>query len=121
VRQGKVPVLGDGSDIMPWTHVDNVTHAIGLALDRSESIGRAYNVVDGDVAWRDFIEDMRSWFPDAPPAPIIPAETAKSGDKFIGHCPNDRMVTELNYKPVRTYFEGMAEAGAWWKKNAGKV
>ncbi|MEO6873336.1 MAG: NAD(P)-dependent oxidoreductase, partial [Opitutaceae bacterium] len=41
VRVGKVRVLGDGSDIIPWTHVDNVTHAIGLALDKSESIGRA--------------------------------------------------------------------------------
>jgi nucleoside-diphosphate-sugar epimerase len=121
VRAGKVPVLGDGSDIMPWTHVDNVTHAIGLALDRSESIGRAYNVVDGDVAWKDFIEDMRSWFPDAPPAPVIPAAAVKPGDKFIGHCPNDRLVAELGYKPVRSYFEGMGEAGAWWRKNAGKV
>ena len=116
VRAGKVPVLGDGSDIMPWTHVDNVTHAIGLALDKSEAIGRAYNVVDGEVAWRDFIEDMRSWFPGCPPAPVIETGAMKPGDRFIGSCPSDRLRTELGYAPVRTYFEGMAEAGAWWRQ-----
>lgn len=120
VRAGQVPVLGDGSDIMPWTHVDNVVHAIGLALDRPASIGRAYNVADGDVAWRDFIGEMRSWFPGAPPAPVIPAEQAEPGDKFIGHCPNTRLKAELNYAPLRTYAEGMAEAAAWWKKSGLK-
>jgi nucleoside-diphosphate-sugar epimerase len=117
VRAGQVAVLGDGSDIMPWTHVDNVTHAIGLALDRPASIGRAYNVADGDVAWREFIGEMRSWFPGAPPAPVMDAEMAKNGGKFIGHCPNERLKAELGYAPVRTYAEGMAEAAEWWRKS----
>ncbi len=111
VRAGQVAIRGDGSDLMPWTHVDNVTHAIGLALDRPAAIGRTYNVVDGEVAWRDFIGEMRSWFPGAPPAPVVPADTVA----FIGHCPSERLKTELGYAPVRTYAEGMAEAAAWWK------
>lgn len=116
VRAGQVAVRGDGSDFMPWTHVDNVVQAIGLALDRPASIGRAYNVVDGEAAWREFVGEMRSWFPDAPLAPVIPVELAKPGPSFIGHCPGDRLKAELGYTPVRTYAEGMAEAAAWWKK-----
>ena len=119
VRAGQVAVRGDGTDIMPWTHVDNVVRAIGLALDRPGSIGRAYNVVDGEVTMREFIGEMRSWFPESLPTPIIPAELAKPGGSFIGHCPGDRLRTELGYTPVRTYAEGMAEAAAWWKQ-AGK-
>lgn len=114
VRLGQVPLLGDGSDLMPMTHVANVVHAVALALDRSASIGRAYNIVDEEVTWRDFIEEMRSWFPDSRPAPVIPAEKVKPEDSFIGHCPATRTRAELGYTPVRTYAEGMAEAREWW-------
>ncbi len=113
VRDGLVPLRGDGSDLLPWTHIDNVVHAIALSLDRPVSIGRVYNVVDGEISWRNFIEEMRSWFPGAPPLPVVPV---RSEDVFIGHCPNDRLKTELGYTPVRTYADGMAEAAAWWKK-----
>ena len=115
VRAGLVPIRGDGTDIMPWTHIDNVTHAIALALDRPAATGRAYNVADGEVKWRDFIGEMHSWFPDAPPLPLIPTEQAATGAKFIGHCPADRLRAELTYAPVRTYAEGMAEAAEFWK------
>lgn len=113
VRDGLVSLRGDGSDLMPWTHIDNVVHAIALSLDQPASIGRVYNVVDGEISWRNFIEEMRSWFPEAPPAPVVPV---RSEDVFIGHCSNDRLKAELSYIPVRTYADGMAEAAAWWKK-----
>ena len=115
VRLGQVPVRGDGTDIMPWTHIDNVTHAIGLALDHPASTGRVYNVADGDASYGKFIDEMRSWFPGAPPAPTFPPEALNSGVRFICHCPNTRLKQELGYAPLRTYAEGMAEAAAWWK------
>ncbi len=117
VRLGQVPLSGDGSDLMPMTHVANVVHAVALALDRPASIGHAYNIVDEEVTWRDFIEEMSSWFPDSLPAPVIPAEKVKPEDAFVGHCPDHRTRSELGYAPVRSYMEGMAEAKEWW---AGK-
>lgn len=116
VRDGLVPLRADGSDMMPWTHIDNVVHAIALALDRPLSIGRAYNVVDGEIPWRDFIGEMRSWFPEAPPVPIMPTEKIGPWNAFVGPCPNDRLRGELGYAPVSTYAAGMAEAAAWWQK-----
>ncbi len=114
VRDGKVALRGDGSDVMPWTHIDNVIHAVALALDQPRSIGRAYNVVDGHVAWRDFAGEMRTWFPEAPPLPVIPIEQVKPSDYFILACVGDRLRTELGYAPVRCYAEAMAEAAQWW-------
>jgi nucleoside-diphosphate-sugar epimerase len=115
VRDGQVALRGEGRDVLPWTHVDNVVHAIALALDRPVSVGRAYNITDGDVTWRDFAGEMRAWFPGAPPLPVIPPEQVKPSDIFIRHCAGDRVRAELGYAPVRSYAEGMAEAGAWWR------
>ena len=120
VRDGQVALRGDGSDVLPWTHIANVVHAIALALDRPGSAGRAYNLVDGDVAWRDFAGEMRTWFPGAPPLPVIPAAQVKPADIFIRHCAGDRVRAELGYAPVRSYAEGMAEAAAWWGKQPGQ-
>ena len=118
VRDGQLPLRGAGLDVLPWTHIENVIRAIALSLENPKSIGRAYNIVDGDVTWRDFAGEMRTWFPGAPPLPIIPAENVKPTDIFIRHCTGDRVRTELNYAPVRTYAEGMAEAKAWWADNS---
>jgi nucleoside-diphosphate-sugar epimerase len=112
VRRGLVPLKGDGGDVLPWTHIDNVCHAVGLALAEPASVGRVYNVVDGHVTWHDYVEEVRGWFPDAPPAPVIPRGPGEG--VFVGRCAGDRIVAELGYAPLRTYAEGMAEAAAWW-------
>lgn len=115
VRAGQVPLRGDGADIMPITHVANVARAVALALGNPVAVGRAYNLVDAEVAWRDFIGEMRSWFPDARPAPVIPLEKVTRADRFIARCPAERVRRELGYAPVRSYAQGMAEAREWWR------
>ncbi len=67
IREGRVSLAGGSA--LPWTHVENVGLAMELALANPAAAGRAYNVVDGHVPWRRYVEDVRSWFPDAPPAP----------------------------------------------------
>jgi nucleoside-diphosphate-sugar epimerase len=114
IREGKVSLAGGSA--LPWTHVENVGLAMELALANPVAAGRAYNVVDGDVPWRRYVEDVRSWFPDAPPAPGATEESGKSQDSFVSHCSNDRIRAELGYTPLRSYEDGMAEAKAWWEK-----
>lgn len=114
VRAGQVPLRGDGSDLMTMTHIDNVVRAVALSLGNPAAFGRAYNVVDDEVTWREFIDGIRSWFPDAPPAPVIPAEQVTLADRFIAPCPSERIKRELGYAPVKRFAEGMAEARAWW-------
>jgi nucleoside-diphosphate-sugar epimerase len=117
VRAGQVPIVGDGDDPLPWTHVLNVRHALMLALTHPAALGRAYNIVDGHVPWRRYVEDVRSWFADALPAPVIPRERGTPGSPaFVGRCTDDRIRSELAYAPLRTYEDGMAEAARWWRE-----
>lgn len=113
IRQGKVSLAGGSA--LPWTHVENVGLAMELALALPAAAGRAYNVVDGHVSFRQYVEDVRSWFPDAPPAPGA-EEPEKPQSSFVSHCSNDRIRAELGYVPRKTYEDGMAEAKAWWAK-----
>ncbi len=113
IREGQVSLAGGSA--LPWTHVENVGLAMELALTRPVAIGRAYNVVDGHIPWRRYVEDVRSWFPDAPPVPGAD-EPEKPEGSFVGQCSNDRIRAELGYSPLRTYEDGMAEAAAWWAK-----
>ena len=115
IREGQVSLAGGSA--LPWTHVENVGLAMELALAHPIAAGRAYNVVDGHVPWRRYVEDVRSWFPDAPPAPGAVEESGKSEDSFVSHCSNDRIRAELGYVPLRSYEDGMAEAQTWWAKN----
>ncbi|MBA4138150.1 MAG: hypothetical protein C0518_12610 [Opitutus sp.] len=115
VRAGQVPLRGDGSDLMTMTHIDNVVRAIELALGNPRAFGRAYNVVDDEVTWKEFIEGIRAWFPDAAPAPLIPAEQTTSADRFIAPCPSSRIARELGYVRVKSFADGMREAGEWWR------
>ncbi len=112
IRAGKVPLVGGGLGPLPWTHVENVALAVDLAVDHPEAIGRAYNVVDGHVTMRRYVEQVRSWFPDALPAPVVEAPPSCT---FAERCSNERIRRELGYSPVRTYEQGMAEAEAWWR------
>jgi nucleoside-diphosphate-sugar epimerase len=115
VRAGQVPLRGDGSDLMTMTHIDNVVHAVALALGNPRAFGRAYNVVDDEVTWKEFIDGIRTWFPDALPPPVIPAEQVTLADRFIAPCPSDRIRRELGYAPRKRFADGMREAGEWWR------
>jgi len=113
IREGQVSLAGGSA--LPWTHVENVGLAMELALSNPAAVGRAYNVVDGHIPWRRYVEDVRSWFPDAPPAPGADEPETPQGS-FVSHCSNDRIRAELGYAPLRSYEDGMAEAAAWWAK-----
>jgi nucleoside-diphosphate-sugar epimerase len=114
VRQGEVTVSRDGAGLLPVTHVDNVWHAVELALALPAAIGRAYNIVDEEVTMRRYLEEVRSWFPGAAAEPREAEEPEK--ESFVGRCSGERIRAELGYRPLRTYREGMEEAAAWWRE-----
>ena len=112
IRAGQVPLVAGGAGPLPWTHIENVGHAIDLAVENPAAMGRTYNLVDGHVTIARYVEDVRAWFPDALPAP---RKDAEEGGTFAEHCSSERIRRELGYAPIRTYEEGMAEAAAWWR------
>ncbi len=49
LERGRLPVIGDGTNIGDFTYVDNVVAAVVACLDAPESaLGRAYNITNGD-------------------------------------------------------------------------
>src|SRR5690606_18133461 len=54
VRQGKFPIVGAGTGVYPWIHVEDAAAATVAAIDRGEGV---YNVVDDEM------QPMSEWLP----------------------------------------------------------
>ena len=52
-------LIGDGRFVLPLVYVDNLVDAIMLSLERPESVGRIYNVVDAErVDKKRYMQDL---------------------------------------------------------------
>jgi nucleoside-diphosphate-sugar epimerase len=47
-RQGRLPQVGDGRNLVDLTYVENVVHALLLALGAEPAIGRTYTITNGE-------------------------------------------------------------------------
>jgi len=113
VRDGELELRIDGEDIIPYLHVENLVDAILLAIRSNLAAGRVYNVSDGQVTWRRYTDEVRSWF-RSPPLEIIPADQISPGTYWKGSYNSQKIRDELGYQPQRTYEEGMADARSYW-------
>jgi nucleoside-diphosphate-sugar epimerase len=114
VRDGEQSLLGDGGNLLPLLHVEDLVDAVLLGLSDERALGRAYNVVDHHETWKAFTDRIRGWF-GSPPLPVVPAEKAERGAYWTGHIVADRIRDELGYRPRRTYDDGMREAEEYWR------
>jgi len=46
-RAGRLPQIGDGANVVDLTYVDNVVHALRLALTRPNAAGRIFTITNG--------------------------------------------------------------------------
>jgi nucleoside-diphosphate-sugar epimerase len=49
-RQRRLPQIGDGANLVDLTYVENVAHALVLALDAPAAIGKTYTITNGEHA-----------------------------------------------------------------------
>jgi 2-alkyl-3-oxoalkanoate reductase len=62
-KQRRLPQIGDGRNLVDLTYVDNVVHAIMLALDADAAIGKTYTITnDEHVPVWDVIRNVLSQF-----------------------------------------------------------
>lgn len=47
-RQRRLPQIGDGTNLVDLTYVDNVVHALVLALDTPAAVGNTYFITNGE-------------------------------------------------------------------------
>jgi len=114
IRERQIKLRIDGGDSIPWVHVEDLADAVLLAIAREEAIGRVYNLVDGHTTWREYTDRVRGWFGTAP-LDVIPRREVPAGGYWSGRVEAYRIRSELGYAPRRTFDEGMAEAGRFWR------
>lgn len=113
IRDRQVKLRGDGRESIPWVHVDDLVLAVLLALDDERAVGRVYNVLDGEMTWRRYTDDVRSWF-GTPPLEEIPE--SEFGGYATARHDSSRIRRELGYSPRHDYIDGMAEAAEHWAR-----
>jgi len=115
IRDGKIKLRGDALDIIPYVHVENFVDAIVLAMTSPNAVGRVYDVVDGHRTWRDYTDEIRSWFQLAE-LEHIPMDQVPPGAYWKGVIASRRIRDELGYRPRLTYEEGMNDARSYWNE-----
>jgi len=113
IRDRQVKLRGDGREIIPWVHVEDLAEAVLLALDDDRAVGRVYNVADGDMTWRRYTDEVRGWFGTAP---LEETPVADFGGYWMGRFDASRIRRELGYRPRGGWKEGMAEAAEHWAR-----
>jgi len=80
LERGRLPVIGEGSNRVDLTYIDNAALAVELALDAGEHvIGRKYNITNGEpVALWPLLEQLARELHLAPPSRRVGRRTASA-------------------------------------------
>ena len=144
LQSGKLPVLGDGQNIIDLTYIDNVVDALLLCAESpSNTLGKKYNISnDEPIKLWELVRLLCKELGIAPPQRTIPQslaygaafmlETASalSSDKpepmltrlTVSMMSNSTTLnisaakTELGYRPRVSVAEGVYRFLKWWKE-----
>jgi nucleoside-diphosphate-sugar epimerase len=146
LKEGSVVYIAGGRYALNTTHVGNLVDAILLAIDHPQAVGEVFNVTDGEfVTKRRFFETVADGLELPRPTRSIPLWLAKllaawrEGKFRREGRPNPPRVTQaqvkfaglnldfsiakartvLGYNPRVGFDDGMREAIAWFKAQAG--
>ncbi len=137
LRGQRLPIYGDGMNIRDWLHVEDHCSGIELILKRGR-IGEVYNIGGGqEIENIKIIDEICSQldemffhdrtlaerFPLAPASKGKPTSTLKEYVRDRkGHdrryaINESKIRTELDYKPARTFRQGLQETLLWYLHN----
>jgi nucleoside-diphosphate-sugar epimerase len=108
-RAGQMRLIDGGRHRIVATHIDNLIHAIGLAIDHGASGCGYYVFDDGSTTVRDFLAGLLQAHGLTPPEASIPGPVAAGLARALnvawritrrpGDPPLTRMIVELNRGP----------------------
>lgn len=105
VASGELPFEPDRRAHLGWVHVDDFAVAVELALATEAAIGHTYVVATGHETWGDFLDEIVTWFDDAPD-PFVPADEPPVDRRWDASAARH----DLGWEPTRTFAEAMTEA-----------
>ncbi len=118
----KLPVYGDGSNVRDWLYVIDHCTAID-AVVRGGRLGQTYNVgghnevrnIDVVELLCDLVDEMRP--ADRPRRELITFVADRPGHDQRYAIDASRMSDELDWRPAKTFAEGLRESVAWYLQN----
>ncbi len=138
-RIGRLPQIGDGSNLVDLTYVDNVVHALVLALEASTSFGKTYTITNAEhVPLWDLIRHVLQRVGVTKPLRSVPFRVAYAlawgmewRARLLGGEPRLTRYTtailgrtqtydlraarqDLNYEPLVSIADGVERTLAWF-------
>lgn len=106
VARGTLGYAGDHREMLPYVYVENLVDAVVLALRNDAAVGGAFNVVDGHVAWHDFLRHLADLvgrsLASGPGVPDFAMEEMRR------HYRATKIREQLGYRPRLSYDDAMA-------------
>lgn len=108
VAQGTVGYRGGEDERMPYVFVENLADAVVLALEHDAAAGGRYNVIDGQVRWKDYLERLAAAL-----GRRLEPGTDDPPDDLYRFFDASLIRQELGYQPRLGFEEGMAAIEAF--------
>jgi dTDP-glucose 4,6-dehydratase len=111
-----VPLYGDGSQIRDWVHVDDNCRGVALALLEGQ-VGEIYHIggntelSNRDLAGRLLLECGVDW------SQVVSVADRKGHDRRYA-LDDDRIRSELGYRPRIEFAEGLPATVQWYRDHA---
>ncbi len=111
----KVPLYGDGLNVRDWLHVDDHCWGIQLVADSGRP-GEIYNIGGGtELTNRELTERLLAAFGvDESMVERVPDRKAHDRRYSVDIT---KISTELGYRPLVSFEEGLASTIAWYREN----
>jgi dTDP-glucose 4,6-dehydratase len=110
-----VPLYGDGLNVRDWLHVDDHCRGIQLVLAKGAP-GEIYNIGGGtELTNRDLTERLLAAM-DCGWDMVTPVQDRKGHDRRYS-VDITKISTELGYRPLVPFDEGLAQTIDWYRSN----
>lgn len=109
IARGALGYGGDGSERLPFVYVENLVDAVVLSITNDAAVGGSFNVVDGEVPWRSYLERLAA-IVDRPLA-MGPGVPDYALDEMRKRFLASRIRERIGYRPRVEYDEAMERIG----------
>lgn len=115
LKNGKLPIYGDGKQVRDWLHVEDHCEAIDVVLHKGE-VGEIYNI--GGNNEKENIEIVKLILKQLDKGEeLIEHVTDRLGHDRRYAIDNTKITTELGWSPKYTFEEGIKQTIEWYLAN----
>ena len=108
LRDGEITLYNGGRDVTDPYHVENLCHAIELALRNENAVGEVFNVGTGNaLSIRELAELIKRLTSSNAPISNAPPRSAEEAEPMISYPSIEKIRRLLGYRPIVSLEEGL--------------